>query len=401
MKYVIILGDGMADEFNEKLGGTPLSKANIPNVSRLAGSAEIGLVKTVPDAFKPASDVANLSVMGYDPVVSYSGRSPLEALNIGIDMADTDVAYRCNLVTLSDDEPFENKKMVDYSAGEISTAEAAVLIKYIDKNLGTDKLHFYAGVSYRHCLIVNDGAVDNEVTPPHDISGRVIGAYLPKGVYRDTFIDLYKKSYELLKNHPLNLERVKAGKRPANCIWFWGGGVKPNLQNFYQKTGLHGAIISAVDLLKGIGRAAGMQVINVAGATGNYDTNFKGKGEAALDALADNDFCYVHIEAPDECGHRGEIDNKIYSIEMIDKEIVGTVTRGLESRGEDYALLFLPDHPTPVKLMTHTRTPVPYLMYCSKKALGANAAYNEEIAEKSGIYIDAAPKLFQKFISLK
>lgn len=401
MKYVIVLGDGMADEYNADLGGTPLSKAKLKCVKKLAENAEIGLVKTVPDRFKPASDVANLSVMGYDPNVSYSGRSPLEALNIGIDMKDTDVAYRCNLVTLSDDLPFENKKMVDYSAGEISTAEASVLISYINKELGSDKLHFYSGTSYRHCLIVSEGSVDDLVTPPHDISKRTIGDYLPHGQYKDLFIDLYKKAFNLLKNHPLNIERVKNGKNPANCIWFWGGGVRPDLQHFHDKTGLSGAIISAVDLLKGIGRAADMEVINVEGATGNYDTNFKGKGLAAVDALKRNDFCYVHIEAPDECGHRGEIDNKIYSIDMIDSQIIAPVVKSLTDKNEDFALMFLPDHPTPCKLMTHTRAPVPYLIYYSKKTLGHNKDYNEEIAKNSGIYYDNAPALFDKFISLK
>lgn len=263
MKYVIVLGDGMADEYIPSISGTPLEKANIENARKLAKTAKIGLVKTVPDGFKPASDVANLAVLGYAPEKYYSGRSPLEALSIGVDMKDTDVAYRMNLVTLSTEKNFSDKTMVDYSAGEISTAEAAVLVAHIKKHLETDSLHFYPGVSYRHCLIINHGVVDDEVTPPHDITGRKIKDYLPKGVYKDLFLDLYEKSYALLENHPINEKRKKEGKNPANCIWFWGGGVKPALTPFVDKTSLRGAMISAVDLLKGIGKGAGMDVIEV------------------------------------------------------------------------------------------------------------------------------------------
>ncbi len=401
MKYVIVLGDGMADEYIPSLSGTPLEKANIENARKLAKSAKIGLVKTVPDGLKPASDVANLAVLGYAPEKYYSGRSPLEALSIGVDMKDTDVAYRMNLVTLSDDTPFEEKTMVDYSAGEISTAEATALVEHLKKYLETETLHFYAGVSYRHCLIINNGVVSDEVTPPHDITGQKITAYLPKGVYKDLFLDLYKKSYEILENHPINVKRKAMGKNPANCIWFWGGGVKPALSPFFEKTGLKGAMISAVDLLKGIGKGSGMQVIEVPGATGNWDTNFSGKGESALHALETNDFCYIHVEAPDECGHRDDAERKVYSIEMIDKYVLGTVVDGLHAKHEDFAVMFLPDHPTPCALKTHTKNPVPFLMYSSREKLGENSDFNEKVAKDSGIFYSDAPSLFNDFISLK
>lgn len=401
MKYVIVLGDGMADEYIPSISGTPLEKANIENARKLAKTAKIGLVKTVPDGFKPASDVANLAVLGYAPEKYYSGRSPLEALSIGVDMKDTDVAYRMNLVTLSTEQNFSDKTMVDYSAGEISTAEAAVLVAHIKKHLETDSLHFYPGVSYRHCLIINHGVVDDEVTPPHDITGRKIKDYLPKGVYKDLFLDLYEKSYALLENHPINEKRKKEGKNPANCIWFWGGGVKPALTQFVDKTSLRGAMISAVDLLKGIGKGAGMDVIEVNGATGNWDTNFSGKGEAALKALETNDFCYIHVEAPDECGHRGDAERKVYSIEMIDKDIIGTIVNGLTAKHEDFALMFLPDHPTPCSIKTHSRNPVPFLMYSSREKLGENNDFNEKTANDTGVFYADAPSLFNDFIKLK
>lgn len=400
MKYVIVLGDGMADNYIDEIKGTPLSAAEKRYADKLAETAEIGLVKTIPDGFKPASDVANLSVLGYDPESSYSGRSPLEALSIGIDMEDIDVAVRCNLVTLSNDEPFENKTMLDYGAGEISTAEAEILIKYIREKLGSGDMLFYAGVSYRHCLIIKNGKTDIVLTPPHDITGQKIGGYLPKGRYGDAFTAMYREAFRLLSTHPVNIERVRAGKNPANCIWLWGAGTKPRLQSFYEKTGLRGAVISAVDLLKGIGKAADMQVIDVAGATGNFDTDYRGKALAALNALKNNDFCYIHIEAPDECGHRGELENKIASIEKIDSETLGTVVDGLNAAREDFALLFLPDHPTPVALKTHTDAPVPYLMYSSRKKLGENSGFDENTAKAGGIFYPNARLLIKDFLKL-
>jgi proposed homoserine kinase len=400
MKYVIILGDGMADYPIENIGGTPLSVAKIENINRLAKTSMIGLVKTVPDGFAAGSDTANLSVLGYDPRVCYSGRSPLEALSIGIDMAADDISFRCNLVTLSEDEPFENKTMVDYSAGEIGSDDAAVLIRAIDKEFGSAIMKFYAGVSYRHCLIMKGGKVDDGLTPPHDISGRKITNYLPSGVYAEKFRDLYKRANAFLSKHPINLERIKNGKNPANCIWLWGAGTKPKLSPFAEKYGKTGAMISAVDLLKGIGKAADMKIINVEGATGNYDTNYKNKGLACLEALKTCDFCYVHIEAPDECGHRGEIGNKIYSIEHIDTEIVKTVVDGLTERNEDFCLLLLPDHPTPIAVKSHTKDEVPFLIYSTKRRFDGAPAYNEAEAKATGIYIEFAPDLMEFFTSL-
>lgn len=396
MKYIVVLGDGMADYPIESIGGTPLEVANIPNINALARVSEIGLVKTIPDGFSAGSDTANMSVLGYDPAKYYSGRSPLEALSMNIKMDETDVALRCNLVTLSDEADFAKKTMVDYSAGEISSAEAKVLINDINKLLGDSDFSFYSGINYRHCLIIKDGKMDNVLTPPHDISGKTIGQYLPKGFYGDKFLKFYKQAYELLSKHPINLDRISHGKKPANCIWLWGEGSKPHFDSFFDKYQKKGAVISAVDLLKGIAIAADMQVIDVVGATGNWDTNYKNKALAALDALNSNDFCYIHIEAPDECGHRGELQNKIYSIEQIDKEIVHTIVEGL--RGQDFSMLILPDHPTPLATRTHAKDAVPYLLYSSGKKLGNNTGYNEKVASESGIYYENAPKLMQRFL---
>lgn len=398
MKYIVVLGDGMADYPIESIGGTPLEVANIPNINALAQKSEIGLVKTIPDGFSVGSDTANMSVLGYEPAKYYSGRSPLEALSMNLELGELDIAIRCNLVTLSDDEVFEEKTMVDYSAGEISSAEARVLISDLGKRIGDDVFSFNAGISYRHCLIIKGGSMDSILTPPHDISGQKIKNYLPKGVYADKFLSFYKFSYDFLSKHPVNLNRVRQGKKPANCIWLWGAGTKPHFDSFYSRYHKKGAVISAVDLLKGIARAADMQVVDVEGATGNWDTNYKNKALAALDALKTNDFCYIHIEAPDECGHRGELENKIYSIEQIDSQIVHTIVEGLS--GEDFALLILPDHPTPMATRTHARDAVPYLMYSSKKCLGRNSAYNEKVAGESGIFYADAPQLMQKFLSI-
>ncbi|MEG1790744.1 MAG: cofactor-independent phosphoglycerate mutase [Clostridia bacterium] len=401
MKYVVVLGDGMADYHIDSINGTPLEVAKIPNMTALAKDSIVGLVKTVPDGFSVGSDTANLSVLGYDPRKYYSGRSPLEAISLGISMNADDIAIRCNLVTLSDDQNFENKVMIDYSAGEISTAEARVLIEYVNAELGDLRFQFYSGISYRHCLIIRSGVLDNMLTPPHDISGKCIKTYLPMGYYADKFIALYKKANALLSVHPINIDRVAHGKKPANCIWFWGAGTRPNLISFSEKYGKTGAMISAVDLMKGIGKAAQMEVLEVEGATGNYDTNFKNKGLACLKALQTNDFCYVHIEAPDECGHRGEIDKKIFSIEQIDSEIVKTVVDGLNAINEPFALLILPDHPTPIAVKTHVSAPVPYLMYLSSRPLGHAEGYNETVAQNSSTPLAFAPDLMQTFLNLK
>lgn len=401
MKYVVILGDGMADFPNEKLNGkTPLESCNKPNIDNLCKFSEVGLCKTVPCGMKPGSDVANLSVLGYDVKSCYTGRSPLEAASIGIELKDTDLTARANLVTLSNEPNYQDKTMIDYSAGEISTEEAKILIDYLAKNLSDDEYKFYAGISYRHCLVVDNGKESDGCTPPHDITGKPIKEYLPKGDAGIKYLELMKKSYELLNNHPVNLKRVKDGKRPANSVWFWGEGTKPALENFEIKTGLKGVMISAVDLLKGIGKVAGMKVIEVDGATGNYDTNFIGKAQACLDALKDGcDFVYIHMEAPDECGHHGDLENKIFSIEQIDEKVVGKILNDLNAKGEEYSLLIMPDHPTPISTMTHCADPVPFMIYRSNANINNGAeAYTESEAEKTGLKINSGVELMQRFL---
>ncbi|MBO5285458.1 MAG: cofactor-independent phosphoglycerate mutase [Clostridia bacterium] len=401
MKYVVILGDGWADYPLDKLNGkTPLSVANKPNIDALAVKSEVGLCKTVPNALKPGSDVANLAVLGYDPKAYYTGRSPLEAASIGIDLTDTDVTARANLVTLSDEDNFEDKTMLDYSAGEISTAESRELIAYLKTHLDTDGLKLYSGVSYRHCLVIDNGVVTNDLTPPHDITDKKIAPYLPKNDNSAFYLELMKRSVELLKDHPINKQRILSGKRPANSLWFWGEGTKPRLDSFFDKYGVKGAMISAVDLLKGIAKLAGMDNIEVEGATGNWDTNFLGKANACLDALKNGkDFVYIHMEAPDECGHQGNLDKKIYSIEQIDSKVVKTLINGLDALGEDYALLIMPDHPTPIALKTHVKDPVPYLLYRSNYNYPSTVTtYSEESASKTGNFIEDGYTLMAKFL---
>lgn len=401
-KYVVILGDGMADYPIDELGGkTPLEVAVKPNIDALCAKGEIGLVKTVPAGMKPGSDVANLAVLGYSPARYYSGRSPLEALSIGIDLKDTDIAIRCNLVTLSDDEPYENKVMVDYSAGEISSAEAKELIEYVQSKLGTDRLHFYNGVSYRHCLVVHEAKLGTDFTPPHDISDKRVTDYLPKARYGEEMLDLMKKSYDLLKDHPVNVARVKAGKNPANSIWLWGEGTRPVLSPFKEKYGLDGAVISAVDLIKGIGIGAKMKVIEVEGACGTYETNFAGKAQAAVKALLEDgiDYLYLHMEAPDECGHQGDLKHKILSVELIDSVVVQYIVEKLREAGVEFSVLVAPDHPTPIKLKTHTSDPVPYVLYRSyDEKDNAFRSMTEKNAKASGIYYDDSCALVDKFI---
>ena len=399
MKYAVILGDGMADYPVESLGGrTPLEVANKPFIDSLIKVSETGLVKTVPEGLKPGSDVANLSVLGYNPFNCYTGRSPLEAASIGIELKDTDVTARANLVTLSTEENYEDKTMIDYSAGEITTAEARELIAFLGERLNDGKYRLYSGVSYRHCLVIDNGAICGNLTPPHDITGKPVKDHLPKGENSGKYYELMRKSYELLSAHPVNLKRVKDGKRPANSLWFWGEGTKPKLENFKEKFGVSGAMISAVDLLKGIGKLAGMRVIEVAGATGNYDTNFIGKAQACLNALKTVDFAYIHMEAPDECGHHGDVEHKIYSIERID-EVTRTVVEGLKKSGEDFKVMILPDHPTPVKVMTHVSDPVPYIIYDSRKRIDGGAErYTEKEAAKTGVYVPQGWDLMKKLI---
>ena len=398
MKYVVILGDGMADYPICELGNkTPLEVASKDNMDYLASKGVCGMVKTVPDGMKAGSDVANLSAMGYDPLTCYTGRSPLEAVSIGIDMKDDDIALRCNLVTLSDEDSIYDRTMVDYSAGEISTEEARVLIEAVNEELSREEIEFFSGISYRHCLIWNKGENNLSLTPPHDISDRKIKDYLPKN---ELIFELMDKSRAVLENHPVNKKRVENGLKPANSIWLWGEGTKPNVDNFKEKTGLNGAVISAVDLIKGIGMSADMEVIEVLGATGNIDTNFVGKGEAGLKTLLDgNDFVYIHVEAPDECGHRGETENKVKAIEYIDRDIVKFVKEGLEKSGEDFRMMILPDHPTPIALKTHTSDPVPILIYDSRKDMGNDfKGYTENEAKKSSLIFDNGCNLMEYFL---
>lgn len=402
MKYLVMLCDGMADEPNEALGNsTPMEKANKPCMNSLATKAEVGIVKTVAEGLKPGSDVANLSVLGYEPAVYYSGRSPLEAASIGIDLKDTDVTLRCNLVTLSDDEDYENKTILDYCADDISSEEAKILIEYIQEKLGNDVFRFYPGVSYRHCLVWSNGNPHPGVlTPPHDITGKVITDYIPKGEAVDELYDLMKKSYDLLKDHPVNQARIARGKRPANSIWLWGEGTKPLLDNFSEKFGIKGSMISAVDLLKGIAICAGMNSVDVDGATGYLDTNFDGKCKAAIEEFKKGaDLVYIHVEAPDECGHRGEIENKVKAIEMIDEHILGPVVEFLKGY-DDFAVLVCPDHPTPLSIRTHTSTPVPYLIYDSKNEINSGVkVFCEKEARETGNYIEKGFTMMNYFLT--
>ena len=391
MKYLVILCDGMADTPVPELGNkTPMETAEKPVIDSLARTGEVGLCRTVPAGLKPGSDVANLSVLGYDPKVCYTGRSPLEAASIGVNLSDTDVALRCNLVTLSDEPVYEDKTMVDYCADDISTDEAAEIIATVQEKLGNDIFRFYAGVSYRHCLTVANGTtLLGNMTPPHDISGPVIGKYLSTADAAQPLIALMKKSYDILRDHPVNKNRIKNGRRPANSIWLWGEGKRPQLQNFREKNGVRGGIISAVDLLKGIGICAGMDTPEVKGATAYIDTNFEGKAVAAKKLFEDGcDLVYIHIEAPDECGHRGEIENKRLSIGMIDRKIAAPMIDFLRGCGDDFRVLVMPDHPTPLAIKTHSPDPVPYLIYDSRKNLSGVECFTEQSAAETGIFIE-------------
>ena len=401
MKYIVVLGDGMADyEVKEFDGATILDVAEKPNMDYMAKNGEIGLIKTVPDGLKPGSDVANLSVMGYDTKKYYTGRSPLEAASIGVNLKDSDVTFRANLVTLSDEEDYAQKTMVDYSAGEITTAEAEILMKAVEEELHTDIQHFYPGVSYRHLLVWDGGSTNVTLTPPHDISDRKVTEYLPKGDGADELLGFMKKSAEILANHPVNIDRIKRGKRPANSIWIWGEGTKPQLTAFSEIYGKKGSVISAVDLIKGIAVLSGMTSIDVEGANGNHDTNYEGKTDAAIKALLEDgsDFLYLHLEGPDECGHRGEADNKKYAVEMIDKKIIGEIKKRLEEKNVPYKMMVLPDHPTPISLKTHVSDPVPYIIYKSGSVSGSCVTYNEKNAKASGIYRSSGMELMEHFL---
>lgn len=383
MKYIIVLSDGMAGRPLEELGGkTTLEAADTPNFDRLAEKAEIGLASMVPEGMAPGSDTANLSVMGYDPKIYYTGRSPLEALSIGVDMAADDVSFRCNLVTLTEDDgAYEDQKIIDHSSSEISTEDSTVLLEALKEGLKREGYEFYAGTSYRHLLIWKHGKV-LELTAPHDILTKTVGEYLPKD---SVLLDMMKKSYEILKDHPINVERKKQGLNPANSAWFWGAGTRPALASFEEKTGKKGVMISAVDLLKGIAVGADMDRIIVEGANGGLHTNYEGKADAAIHALLEDgyDFAYVHVEAPDEMGHMGSMTDKITAIENVDGRVVARITEAMDRSGEDYRLMILPDHPTPICVRTHTSEPVPYMIYDSRKAIDGIHTYNEKEAAKS------------------
>jgi len=399
MKYIVVLGDGMADEPIEALGNkTPLEYANTPNMDRLSKVSEVGMVHTIPDGMSPGSDTANLSVMGYDPKKYYSGRSPLEALSIGVPMKDTDIAIRCNIVTISEDEvPFEEKTIIDHSASEIATEDCAILLQAVMDELANDTYSFYVGTSYRHCLIWDKGQVV-PLTPPHDVLGQVIGKYLPKD---EALKEMMRKSYDILVNHPINVERKKQGLNPANCCWFWGAGTKPMLSSFEEKTGKKGMMVSAVDLLKGIAVGAGMGVALVEGANGGLHTNYAGKVEAAVNAVTKEgyDFTYIHVEAPDEMGHQGSMERKIQAIEYLDEKVIGPVVAKMEESGEDFRLLVLPDHPTPICVRTHTSDNVPYMLYDSTALQEQNWNYNEAEAAESGNFVAEGHTLIDKFLS--
>ena len=403
MKYVVVLYDGMADYPVDAFGGkTPMMMANKPIFDSLAQRGEVGLVRTIGEGQKPGSEIGNLTVMGYDPRKYFTGRSPLEAVSIGVKMASDDIALRCNIVTLSDEENYEDKTMVDYSAGDISSEEAAEIIKTVQEAFGGGEFDFYSGVSYRHCLIHHKGTTDlGKMTPPHDISGRVVGSYISTSPNAKKLTDLMRKSYDVLKNHPVNLKRIAEGKRPANSIWLWGEGTRPELTPFEELYGVKGTVVSAVDLLKGIAIAAGMNAPDVEGATGYIDTNFEGKAEAAVQALKeDSDFAYIHIEAPDECGHRFEPENKVKSIEYIDSRVLPIVLKGLEEIGEDYKIMILPDHPTPLSTKTHAGDPVPYMIYQKSKEKDSGVkSIDEESAKATGIYLEEGYNLMKKFIT--
>ncbi len=404
MKYFILVPDGAGDDKVEALNGkTPLEVADMPCVTKLAQKGRVGMVKTVPDGIAPGSDAANLSVMGYDPCVYLTGRSPLEAASIGIEMSDTDVAFRTNIITLSGEGEYDDLTVLDHSAGDITTEEAAILIQAVQDALGEDDLKFYPGVSYRHCMIVNNGRTDYDLTPPHDILGKRAGDYLPKGPDAERITTLMKKSYEILKDHPVNKARMEKGLNPANTIWIWGQGKKPNLSSFTEKYGITGTAISAVDLIKGIAICAGLDSVNVEGATGTLHTNFEGKCQAAIDEFKNGkDFVYMHLEGPDECSHQGDMEGKIQCLGDIDSKILAPVVKYLEETEEDFTVLVVPDHRTPLAIRTHSSTPVPYVIYRSNdvQPLDETKAFCE-VSGETGIYFDNGYEMADYFFSAK
>jgi len=396
MKYVVFLCDGMADRPVPQLENrTPLQTASHPNMDRIASKGVFGLVRTVPHGMKPGSDVANLSVMGFDPEIYYSGRSPLEAASIGIDLAADDVTYRCNFVTLSDPENPDAATMVDYCSDEITSEEAAELCKVINEKFGSDTVYLYPGVSYRQCLVLRHAETGAELVQPHDIPGQPVADKLPTGTNAELMREIMAYAGEVFPKHPVNLARVAAGKHPANMTWFWGEGRRPALRPYEELYGVKGAVISAVDLIQGIGKCADMRVIRVEGATGNYHTDFAAKGRAAIEALETGcDYVYIHVEAADECGHQYQIKEKVWSIEQIDEKIIGPVMAYLETCGDDFAVMVLPDHPTPLDIRTHTADPVPFALYRSTEPEQKDPVlYTEETAAATGVFVEKGARL--------
>ena len=397
MKYLIMVPDGAGDEEVAMLGNkTPLETAKINYMNELARKGMVGMVRTIPPGMAPGSDIANLSVMGYDPAIYHTGRSPLEAASMGIKMSDTDVAFRTNLVTLKGEGKYEDLVITDHSAGDITSEEARILIEYIDSKFGRKGLSFYPGVSYRHALIVENGRTDYDLTPPHDILTRRVGDYLPKGEGSEFLTEMMKESYRLLSDHPVNQERIKKGLNPANSIWIWGQGRKPSLSSFQEKYGITGTAISAVDLIKGIALCAGLNSVDVEGATGTIHTNFRGKAEAAVSEFKKGkDFVYIHLEAPDECSHQGDPESKVKALELIDEKVLGPILEGMA--GKDFNLLIMPDHPTPLATRTHSRDPVPYLLYRSGKPYpSAASSYDEESASRSANFVEKGWEMIKK-----
>ena len=403
MKYVVVLGDGMADRPLSSLGNkTPLEAAVKLNMDLIAQNGAAGMVKTIPDGMKPGSDVANMSVMGYAPALYYSGRSPLEAVSMGVELLPDDIAIRCNLVCLSDEREYADKTMIDYSSDEIETEEATELINFLAERLDEEDMHLYAGISYRHCLVINKASLGTDLTPPHDITGRPVKGCLPKGLNGERLYEYMRRSNELLKNHPINKARIARGKKPANSCWFWGEGTRPALKSFKELYGLSGGVVCAVDLIKGLGLCAGMKVPFVKGATGAKRTDFDAKGKAALELLRGGcDLVYIHIEAPDESGHAGDVQCKIEAIEAIDRLVLAQVMQGLRADGEDFAVLLTPDHPTPIETRTHSSDPVPFVLYSSIKNGEPNAkSYTEAECAKTGLFLSDGPELMKRLINL-
>jgi len=400
-KYIVLIGDGMADYPIAELGGkTPLQSARTPTLDRLARQGTLGRVNTIPPGFSPGSDVANLSVFGYDPAIYYTGRAPLEAVAMGVKLAPADVAFRCNLVTLLKEDG--DTYMEDFSAGHISTEEAGRIVKDLGKELGNEEFNFYPGVSYRHLLVWRNGetSLRLKTTPPHDITGGNISPHVPEGDGDEEILWLMNRARKILPSHPVNLERTRMGKKPGNAIWLWGQGKAPVLKPMTQRFGIRGSVISAVDLIKGIGYYAGLEIVNVPGATGYLDTNYVGKAEYALKALEDQDLVYVHVEAPDEAAHNGNLKDKIQAIEDFDRKIVAPILEGAEKFGV-YRLLILPDHFTPLTIKTHSPEPVPFIVFSSEEKdnpIKAGRSFDEESAEKAGLLIEKGHELMQKFI---